>query len=63
MKENLKFWQVDAFTNKVFSGNPAAVFITEEPLEDAFMQNIAIEMNLSETAFLLIRKHQKPLLR
>ncbi len=44
--------QVDAFTNKPFSGNPAAVCVTEQPLEDGLMQAIAAEMNLSETAFL-----------
>ncbi|MEM6867122.1 MAG: PhzF family phenazine biosynthesis protein [Cyanobacteria bacterium P01_F01_bin.3] len=44
--------QVDAFTNQPFSGNPAAVCVTESPLEDELMQSIAAEMNLSETAFL-----------
>lgn len=50
----MKFWQVDAFTSEIFTGNPAAVFIfTEEP-EKAFMMKIAHEMNLSETAFVII---------
>lgn len=62
MKE-FKFWQVDAFTNKAFKGNPAAVFVLEEPIEDELMQNIAIEMNLSETAFVLLRSGQNPYLR
>lgn len=44
--------QVDAFTNKPFSGNPAAICVTEKPLDDGLMQAIATEMNLSETAFL-----------
>lgn len=44
--------QVDAFTNKPFYGNPAAVCILGEPKNDAWMQNVAREMNLSETAFL-----------
>ncbi len=44
--------QVDAFTNKPFSGNPAAICVTDEPLDDGLMQAIAVEMNLSETAFL-----------
>ncbi|MEO1620021.1 MAG: PhzF family phenazine biosynthesis protein [Cyanobacteria bacterium J06632_3] len=44
--------QVDAFTNRPFSGNPAAVCVTDSPLEDDLMQAIAAEMNLSETAFL-----------
>ena len=59
----LKFWQVDAFTNVAFKGNPAAVFILEEELNDNLMQNIAIEMNLSETAFVLLRPNQNPYLR
>lgn len=45
--------QVDAFTNKPFSGNPAAVCVLTSPQNDTWMQNIAAEMNLSETAFLL----------
>jgi PhzF family phenazine biosynthesis protein len=48
----LKIYQVDAFTDKAFAGNPAAVCILTEPREDAWMQNMALEMNLSETAFL-----------
>ena len=51
-----KFWQVDAFTDQPFKGNPAAVFLfCKEELSDELMQNIAIEMNLSETAFVLLR--------
>lgn len=63
MPHNLKFWQVDAFTNKPFKGNPAAVFVLDEELESDFMQNIAVEMNLSETAYILRRSGQNPLLR
>src|SRR5688572_6090964 len=48
----LKIFQVDAFTNKPFSGNPAAVCILPEPQDEVWMQNVAREMNLSETAFL-----------
>jgi PhzF family phenazine biosynthesis protein len=47
----LKLYQVDAFTNKVFSGNPAAVCPLIEWLPDQVMQNIALENNLAETAF------------
>jgi PhzF family phenazine biosynthesis protein len=48
----MKFWIVDAFTNKHFAGNPAGViFVAEFPSLD-FMQNIASELNLSETAFI-----------
>jgi PhzF family phenazine biosynthesis protein len=45
-------FQVDAFTDKPFSGNPAGVCIVPEPKEEGWMQNVAREMNLSETAFL-----------
>jgi len=44
--------QVDAFTNKPFAGNPAAVCVLAQPADDRFMQDVAREMNLSETAFL-----------
>jgi PhzF family phenazine biosynthesis protein len=47
----LKIYQIDAFTNEKFKGNPAAVIILEDWLEDSIMQSIAIENNLSETAF------------
>lgn len=45
-------YQVDAFTNKPFSGNPAAVCMLDAPADETWMQNMAGEMNLSETAFL-----------
>lgn len=48
----LRIFQVDAFTDKAFAGNPAAVCILTEPRDDAWMQDLAREMNLSETAFL-----------
>ena len=44
--------QVDAFTNKPFAGNPAAVCVLEAARDETWMQNVAREMNLSETAFL-----------
>ena len=44
-------FQIDAFTSKVFSGNPAAVCPMEKWLEDSLLQSIAQENNLSETAF------------
>src|SRR5271170_1810352 len=43
--------QVDAFTNRRFAGNPAAVCVLSEPADEGWMQNVAREMNLSETAF------------
>jgi len=48
----LKITQVDAFTNKPFGGNPAGVCILAEPGEAEWMQKVAQEMNLAETAFL-----------
>jgi PhzF family phenazine biosynthesis protein len=47
----LTMYQVDAFTEKIFEGNPAAVIPLEDWLEDELMQKIAMENNLSETAF------------
>lgn len=49
---NIYIFQVDAFTKKPFSGNPAAVCITDSKMEEGWMQKVAQEMNLSETAFL-----------
>ncbi len=45
--------QVDAFTDQIFQGNPAAVCVLEFEQDEQWMQSIAQEMNLSETAFLL----------
>jgi len=56
----LKMYQVDAFADRLFSGNPAAVVILESPLKDKVMQSIAAENNLSETAFVSI--HESPVL-
>jgi PhzF family phenazine biosynthesis protein len=47
----LRLYQVDAFTDELFKGNPAGVCLPTEELPAELMQNIAIEMNLSETAF------------
>jgi predicted PhzF superfamily epimerase YddE/YHI9 len=49
----LTLYQVDAFTTKVFGGNPAAVCLLEEWLEEDLMLKIAMENNLAETAFLV----------
>jgi len=43
---------VDAFTDKPFAGNPAAVCVMNKPADETWMRNVAAEMNLSETAFL-----------
>jgi PhzF family phenazine biosynthesis protein len=47
----MKIYKIDAFTDISFTGNPAAVCFLESQRENAWMQNIAMEMNLSETAF------------
>ena len=47
----MKQYIADAFTDKVFGGNPAAVCILEQSILDTLMASIAIENNLSETAF------------
>ena len=47
----LRLYQVDAFAEKVYEGNPAAVVPLSEWLPDSTLQNIALENNLSETAF------------
>ena len=48
---NITLFQVDAFTDKLFGGNPAGVCPLDEWLTDEQMQNIAMENNLAETAF------------
>ena len=49
----IPIYQIDAFTNEPFKGNPAAVCLLPEAISEISMQKIAQEMNLSETAFLL----------
>lgn len=49
----LKLFQVDAFTDQLFAGNPAAVCPLEKWLDDALLQAIAAENNLAETAFFI----------
>lgn len=48
-----RYFVVDAFTNRPFQGNPAAVVPLDHWKEDAWLQSVAMEMNLSETAFLV----------
>src|SRR5213595_4057891 len=48
----LRIVQVDAFASRPFSGNPAAVCILPGPRDERWMQDVAREMNLAETAFL-----------
>lgn len=52
----LAIFQVDAFSNLIFKGNPAAVCPLDEWLSDGMLQNIAAENNLSETAFFVKEK-------
>lgn len=50
----ITLYQVDSFTNVPFKGNPAGVCITDKLMDDAIMKNIAAEMNLAETAFVVL---------
>jgi len=50
-------FHVDAFTTEKFKGNPAAVCLLEKPADESWMQAVAAEMNLSETAFLSPREN------
>jgi len=56
-KENstikIEIYQVDSFTKEMFKGNPAMVCILDKYIDSSTMQNIAFEVNLSETAFLV----------
>lgn len=49
----LTMYHVDAFTDRPFAGNPAAVCLLPAQKDDGWLQAVAQEMNLSETAFLL----------
>ena len=57
--KSLPAYIVDAFTNKAFGGNPAAVCILNETKTDQWQQQVAAEFNLSETAFLLQEKDNR----
>jgi len=57
--QNFPLYQVDAFTDKLFGGNPAAVVPVPDFPSDDLMQKIANENNLSETAFVAIRGRGK----
>lgn len=52
MLSNVAIYTVDAFTNQAFKGNPAGVCMTPGAVSEEWMQNVAAEMNLAETAFL-----------
>lgn len=57
---SLELYQVDAFTDRAFAGNPAAVCLLPEPRDERWMQDVAREMNLSETAFVHPRDSGNP---
>src|SRR4051812_23494697 len=48
---SIPLYHVDAFTDRPFAGNPAAVCLLERPAEESWMLKVAAEMNLPETAF------------
>ncbi|ACA45236.1 PhzF family phenazine biosynthesis protein [Clostridium botulinum] len=48
----MNIYQVNTFTNKVFLGNSIGVCLLNEPVEKDYMENVALELNLSETIFL-----------
>ena len=53
---NIRLYQVDAFADELFSGNPAAVCPLDHWIPDELMQQIALENNLSETAFFVVQE-------
>lgn len=57
----LPLYQLDAFTSRLFGGNPAAVVLLEAWLPDVVLQSIAAENNLAETAFAIPDAQMTPL--
>ncbi len=51
--QGIPIWQIDAFADRPFTGNPAAVAILESYPSDEWLQNVAAQMNLSETSFIV----------
>lgn len=56
--KKIKIYQVDAFSKNLFSGNPAAICPLADWLDDKVMQSIAMENNLSETSFFIIKDNK-----
>ena len=56
MIKKLPLYQIDAFTDEMFKGNPAAVVVLDEWLPNDLLQKVAMENNLSETAFIVPRE-------
>ncbi len=52
----IPIYQIDAFTNRLFAGNPAAVCVLEKWISETLMQSIAAENNLAETAFVVSKE-------
>lgn len=52
MKIKIPIYQIDAFTNSLFGGNPAAVCVMNQEIPDSILQKIAAENNLAETAYI-----------
>ena len=61
MARPLPIFQVDSFTSVPFAGNPAGVCLLDEPAEPEWMQSVAAEMNVAETAFVVVRPEGGPL--
>ena len=57
----LPIYQIDAFTDRLFGGNPAAVVVMDQWLPDQVLHGIAAENNLAETAFVIPREEMAPL--
>jgi len=57
MNTQLTIYQIDSFTTIPFQGNPAGVMLVDEHTSAEWMQNVAMEMNLSETAFLIPKEN------
>jgi predicted PhzF superfamily epimerase YddE/YHI9 len=57
----LPIYQIDAFTSRLFGGNPAAVVVLDQWLPEDVLQGIAAENNLSETAFVIPKEEMAPL--
>jgi PhzF family phenazine biosynthesis protein len=53
MTNNSIIYQVDAFTHQAFKGNPAGVMFVDDTIDESWMQHMATEMNLSETAYVI----------
>lgn len=56
MSGSIPIYQVDSFTNRPFSGNPAGVCLLDREAPEGWMQSVAAEMNVSETAFVVTDK-------